>query len=115
MMVEFEGLDHFSNRNFVKFILIEEAGMILPTFELVLFQTDYSLYPYVSRNNLPIQITFGTVDKPSKTYKFSLSNYKYFPAENGFHLSLTGMLELREFTTTQRTEAFKMTDRKSVV
>lgn len=96
--VEFEGLKDFNFKMFDRFILHEQAGLIIPIFELVLFQTDYSLYKTIIKTNLKMTISYGpSIDKVKK-YKFVLLNYMYTQKDKGFDLSLTGILDVKDFT-----------------
>lgn len=107
--VELEGLADFNRKIFTKLVIKESAGLIPPIFELHLFQNTYSLYSSITKVNLPIKISYGTSLTNARTYKFTLSNYVYAPAEGGYNLILTGMMDVKDFTNISRIRAFKMT------
>lgn len=96
--VEFDGLEDFNFKMFDRFVLHEQSGLIIPTFELVLFQTDYSLYSSIIKTNLKIEISYGSSIDKVKKYEFSLLNYVYTQSEKGYDLSLTGILHVKDFT-----------------
>lgn len=98
MKVEFDGLEDFNFKMFERFTLHEQAGLIIPMFELVLFQTDYSLYRSIIKTNLKIKISYGSEIDSVKTHEFSLLNYVYVQTNKGYKLSLTGILNVKDFT-----------------
>lgn len=96
--VEFDGLVDFNFKMFNKLVIHEQAGLILPVFELVLFQTDYSLYKSIIKQNLIIKISYGSNIDNVKTFEFVLMNYAFVQMNKGYTLSLTGILNVKDFT-----------------
>lgn len=107
--VVIEGLDSLSSRNFISLSIDETAGLVAPRFELHLFQTDFRLYPSLVKNNLPIEISYGVDPESVNVITVRLSNYLYSPVGSGYNLTLTGLLDLGDFTHKASISAEKTT------
>jgi len=102
----FFGDKEISINDFESLVIIQEAGLIVPTFEMQLKQMDYSWYKLL-KNNTPIEIIVGKDIDTAEKHKFIIIDYNYFENNNGLNLLLSGLLDVVEFTKKPKIRAFE--------
>jgi hypothetical protein len=106
--------DFIMPNNLKKFVLIEEAGNVLPVFELycVVDETDSDLWKVLNENQ-DVKITMGKDSNNTESGTFYITKLKIFPnATNNVELALTGMLKQINYIAKRYNE---ITDEKNSI
>jgi len=106
--INFEGkTEPLSTTEFESLVIVQEAGMIVPTFELQLKQNDYSYYEFLVKNNMPIEIILGRDLESAQKYNFIMIDYNYFINNNGLNVVMSGILDVTQFARIPRIHSYE--------
>jgi hypothetical protein len=90
LKIEIEGQDIVDTETLNKFVVIEEAGNYLPTFELDFVTQDLDLLKKI-KETTPIKAIFGTEGSESLTTEFVILEKEFSKSGNSYKVNLKGI------------------------
>jgi len=87
---ELKGNDFIDTENFIKFVVIEEAGNYLPSFELEFLTQDLELLKEF-KETTPINLTFGFDISESLQSQFLILEKEYSKVGNAYKVNVKGI------------------------
>ena len=97
-----ELLSSLTPASFRSLKILERSGVILPVFELTLLQAGFQLVKDLRKVNSKIKLSYGVSKDTLRTYTYNILNYNSVSSNGQQLFTLTGVLDVPEFTNVPR-------------